>query len=203
VASASPFAILAFHHLAFEDRVEAGRRWARRERVRQSPVSTLAADHPRVRDARAKARGMTQKEIASEFEISINTVGNLAANAYTRLGVLAAAAVVHAHRDRHFYCGTRVDFGRFSSASKASRPPREWTLPWLRLVLPARCESSPDHRGATINNTYLWERPLCDAPPDDPPGDEQCAEGDADLDPALDRLEAPEPLWRLIFGVGA
>jgi len=54
---------------------------------------------------------MTQKEIAFEFGISINTVGNLAANAHKKLGVHGAAAAVHAHRDAHFYCGTRVDFG--------------------------------------------------------------------------------------------
>ncbi|MGH2796503.1 MAG: response regulator transcription factor [Thermoleophilaceae bacterium] len=33
------------------------------------------------------ARGMTQKMIAFEFGISINTVGNIAANAYKKLGV--------------------------------------------------------------------------------------------------------------------
>jgi Bacterial regulatory proteins, luxR family len=54
---------------------------------------------------------MTQKMIAFEFGISINTVGNLAANAYKKLDVHGAAAAVHAHRDVHFYCGTRVDFG--------------------------------------------------------------------------------------------
>jgi DNA-binding CsgD family transcriptional regulator len=68
-----------------------------------------------------KARGMTQKEIAFEFEISINTVGNLAANAYKKLGVHGAAAAVHAHRDAHFYCGTRVDFGPIRERLTASR----------------------------------------------------------------------------------
>ena len=68
-----------------------------------------------------KARGMTQKTIAFEFGISINTVGNLAANAYKKLGVHGAAAAVHAHRDAHFYCGTRVDFGPVRERLKASR----------------------------------------------------------------------------------
>jgi len=36
------------------------------------------------------ARGMTQKMIAFEFEVSINTVGNLAANAHRQLGVHGA-----------------------------------------------------------------------------------------------------------------
>ncbi len=39
------------------------------------------------------AQGMTQKMIAFEFGISINTVGNLAANAYKKLGVHGAAAM--------------------------------------------------------------------------------------------------------------
>jgi len=38
---------------------------------------------------------MTQKAIALEFGISINTVGNLAANAYRKLDVHGAAAAVH------------------------------------------------------------------------------------------------------------
>jgi DNA-binding NarL/FixJ family response regulator len=67
------------------------------------------------------ARGMTQKMIAFEFGISINTVGNLAANAYKKLGVHGAAAAVHAHRDAHFYCGTRVDFGPIRERLKADR----------------------------------------------------------------------------------
>ena len=62
---------------------------------------------------------MTQKEIAFEFGISINTVGNLAANAYKKLGVHGAA--VHTHRDVHFSCGTRVDFGPIRERLKASR----------------------------------------------------------------------------------
>ncbi len=51
--------------------------------MRRSPKS-----HPRPPTAREcatlerKARGMTQKEIAFEFGISMNTVGNIAANAY-------------------------------------------------------------------------------------------------------------------------
>lgn len=47
------------------------------------------------------ARGMTQKMIAFEFGISTNTVGNIAANAYKKLGVHSAAAAVYAHRDAH------------------------------------------------------------------------------------------------------
>jgi DNA-binding NarL/FixJ family response regulator len=67
------------------------------------------------------ARGKTQKEIAFAFGISINTVGNIAANAYKKLGVHGAAAAVHAHRDVHFCCGTRVDFGPIRERLKASR----------------------------------------------------------------------------------
>ena len=90
--------------------------------VRRSPAS-----HPRPLTVRecatleCLARGMTQKEIAFEFGISINTVGNLAANAYKKLDVHGAAAAVHAHRDVHFYCGTRVDFGPIRERLKASR----------------------------------------------------------------------------------
>jgi hypothetical protein len=51
---------------------------------------------------------MTQKMITFEFGISINTVGNIAANAYGKLGVHGAAAAVHAHRDAHVPCGSRV-----------------------------------------------------------------------------------------------
>ena len=54
---------------------------------------------------------MTQKMIAFEFGISINTVGNLAANAYKKLGVHGAAAAADAHRDAHFLCGSRMNFG--------------------------------------------------------------------------------------------
>ena len=57
------------------------------------------------------ARGMTQKVIAFEFGISINTVSNIAANAYKKLGVHSAAAAVNAHRDVHAFCGSRIDFG--------------------------------------------------------------------------------------------
>ncbi len=66
------------------------------------------------------ARGMTQKMIAFEFGISINTVGNIAANAYRKLGVHSAAAAVHAHRDAHFLCGSRVDFGPVRDRIRAS-----------------------------------------------------------------------------------
>ena len=40
------------------------------------------------------------------LEISINTVGNIAAKAYKKLGVHGAAAAVHAHRDAHFLSGS-------------------------------------------------------------------------------------------------
>ena len=62
------------------------------ELVRRSPKS-----HPRPLTAREcatlerLAQGKTQKMIAFEFGISINTVGNLAANAYKKLGVHGAA----------------------------------------------------------------------------------------------------------------
>lgn len=49
--------------------------------------------------------------IAFELGISINTVGNIAANAYRKLGVHGAAAAVNVHRDVHAWCGSRVDFG--------------------------------------------------------------------------------------------
>ena len=90
--------------------------------VRRSPASHLRPLTVReCATLERKARGMTQKEIAFEFGISINTVGNLAANAYRKLGVHGAAAAVHAHRDAHFYCGTRVDFGPIRERLKASR----------------------------------------------------------------------------------
>ena len=90
--------------------------------VRRTPKS-----YPRPLTAREcatlerKARGMTQKEIAFEFGVSINTVGNLAANAYKKLDVHGAAAAVHAHRAAHFYCGTHVDFGPIRERLKGSR----------------------------------------------------------------------------------
>ena len=90
--------------------------------VRRSPASRARPLTAReCATLERKARGMTQKEIAFEFGISINTVGNLAANAYKKLGVHGAAAAVHAHRDAHFYCGTRVDFGPIRERLKASR----------------------------------------------------------------------------------
>jgi len=67
------------------------------------------------------ARGMTQKMIAFEFGISIDTVGNIAANAYKKLGVHSAAAAVLAHRDAHPWCGSRIDFGPILERIKASR----------------------------------------------------------------------------------
>ena len=90
--------------------------------MRQSPAS-----HPRPLTAREcatlerLARGMTQKMIAFEFGISTNTVGNLAANAYKKLGVHGAAAAVHAHRDAHPWCGSRIDFGPVLERIKASQ----------------------------------------------------------------------------------
>ncbi len=67
------------------------------------------------------ARGMTQKMIAFEFGISTNTVGNIAANAYRKLGVHSAPAAVHAHREAHFLCGSRVDFGPIRERLMANR----------------------------------------------------------------------------------
>jgi DNA-binding NarL/FixJ family response regulator len=90
--------------------------------VRRSPVSHLRP--LTVRECGTLdciARGLTHKMIAFEFGISINTVGNLAANAYKKLGVHGAAAAVHAHRDVHFSCGTRVDFGPIRERLEASR----------------------------------------------------------------------------------
>ncbi len=90
-------------------------------------VRRLPKSYPRPLTAREcttlerLARGMTQKMIAFEFGISISTVGNLAANAYRKLGVHGAAAAVHAHRDAHFYCGTRVDFRPIRERLRASR----------------------------------------------------------------------------------
>ena len=82
---------------------------------------------------------MTQKLIAFDFGISINTVGNLAANAYKNLGVHGAAAAVHAHRDVHFSCGTRVDFGPIRERLKASRSSRGSTvLPGLTIAAAER-----------------------------------------------------------------
>jgi hypothetical protein len=64
---------------------------------------------------------MTQKMIAFDFGIPINTVGNLAANAYRKLDVHGAATAVHAYRDAHFSCGTRVDFGPIRERLTANR----------------------------------------------------------------------------------
>ncbi len=66
-------------------------------------------------------RDMTHKDIAAELGISINTVANLAAKAYRKLGVHGAAAAVHAHRDAHPWCGSRVDFGPIREHLQASR----------------------------------------------------------------------------------
>jgi len=67
---------------------------------------------------------MTQKTIAYEFGISVSTVGNIAANAYRKLGVHGAAAAVHAHREAHFLCGSRVDFGPIRERLIANRSAR-------------------------------------------------------------------------------
>src|SRR5437016_102223 len=94
----------------------------RPELMRRSPKS-----YPRPLTARERAtlerlaRGMTQKMIACEFGISISTVGNIAANAYKKLGVHGAAAAVNAHRDAHLLCGSRVDFGPIRERLKADR----------------------------------------------------------------------------------
>ena len=67
------------------------------------------------------ARDMVRKEIAAELGISPSTVGNLAANAYRKLDVHTAAAAVHAHRDAHPWCGSRVDFGPILNRLRAAR----------------------------------------------------------------------------------
>jgi len=48
-------------------------------------------------------------------------VANPAANAYKKLAVHGAAAAMHAHREAHFYCGTRVDFGPIRERLNAGR----------------------------------------------------------------------------------
>jgi len=64
---------------------------------------------------------MTQKEIAFEFGISINTVEQSRGERVQEARRPGAAAAVHAHRDAHFYCGTRVDFGPIRERLKAGR----------------------------------------------------------------------------------
>lgn len=71
---------------------------------------------------------MTQKTIAFELGISINAVGNLAANAHETLDVHGAPAAVDAHRDAHFYCGTSVEFGPIRERRKTSRSTSSWLL---------------------------------------------------------------------------
>jgi len=66
-------------------------------------------------------RDLAQKAIAAEFGISINTVANIAANAYRKLGAHSAAAAVLAHRDAHPWCGSRIDLGPILERIKASR----------------------------------------------------------------------------------
>ena len=46
-------------------------------------------------------RDRTHKDIAAELGVSINTVANMAANAYRGLGAHSAAAAVLAHGDTH------------------------------------------------------------------------------------------------------
>ena len=90
--------------------------------VRRSPKS-----YPRPLTARECAtldcisRDMTHKTIAAELGISINTVANIAANAYKKLGADSAAAAVLAHRDAHPWCGSRIDSGPILERIKASR----------------------------------------------------------------------------------
>lgn len=90
--------------------------------MRRSPAS-----HPRPLTVRECAtlerigRDLTHKDIAAEFGISINTVANLAVNAYKKLGAHSAAAVVLAHRDAHPCCGSRIDFGPILERIKAFR----------------------------------------------------------------------------------
>jgi len=50
------------------------------------------------------------------------------------------AGRVHAHRDAHFYCGTRIDFGPIRERLKASRSTSSgsWPLPWKRCWRPQR-----------------------------------------------------------------
>ena len=66
-------------------------------------------------------RDRTHKDIAGELGVSVNTVANLAANAYRKLGAHGAAAAVLAHRDAHAWCGTRIDFGPVLEQIKAAR----------------------------------------------------------------------------------
>ena len=64
-------------------------------------------------------RDRTHKDIAAELGVSINTVANLAAKAYRKLGAQSAAAAVLAHRDAHPWCGTRIDFGPIARAHQS------------------------------------------------------------------------------------
>lgn len=69
-------------------------------------------------------RDRTHKDIAAELSISINTVANLPAKAYRKLGAHGAAAAVLAHRDAHQLCDTRVDFGPILEHIVAARSRR-------------------------------------------------------------------------------
>ncbi len=95
--------------------------------VRAAGVRRPPRSYPRPLTAREcatlerLARGITQKMIAFEFGISINAVGNIAANAYRKLGVHSAAAAVHAHGDAHAFCGSRIDFGPIRERLNAAR----------------------------------------------------------------------------------
>ncbi len=57
--------------------------------------------------------------IAFEFGISINTVGNIAANAYKKLSLHGATAAVNADRDAHFLCGSPRRFWPIRERLKA------------------------------------------------------------------------------------
>jgi DNA-binding NarL/FixJ family response regulator len=97
--------------------------------VRRSPKS-----YPRPLTAREcatlerLAQGKTQRMIAFKFGISINTVGNIVANAYKKLGVHGAAAAVGAHRDAHVVCGSRIDCGHIRDRLRASLDARSRSM---------------------------------------------------------------------------
>ncbi len=90
------------------------------EHPRHSGAAERAVPLTRGGKHRRIGRCSTENSVAP-LGISINTVANLAANAYKKLGVHGAAAAVHAHRDAHFYCGTRVDFVPIRERLQASR----------------------------------------------------------------------------------
>lgn len=91
------------------------------ERARSRPTHRPRKSRNRSATLDRIGRDLTHKDIAAEFGISINTVANLAANAYRKLGAHGAAAAVLAHRDAHPWCGSRIDFGPIFEHIKASR----------------------------------------------------------------------------------